>query len=121
MATRRLAFLLVASVCALAAGAITAWWAVAGAYGTAPYALAFLIAGGLLISAAMKQSVRLAVVALALTAFAELAPLGGLTASALLRAPIPWLGSVLPLCAGATSIAGTAVFLLSVRSSSRSS
>jgi hypothetical protein len=116
----RLPILLTASACALAAGTVTLWWVVGGAYVTVPFALAFLIAGVLLVIAAVKQSVPTLVVALALTVFAALEPLGGVTASALLRAPIPWLGSVVPLCLGVVSIAGSAVVLLGNLSSSRS-
>ena len=60
------------------------------------------------------------VVALALTVIAEIEPLGGVNANALLHAAVPWLGSVLPLAAGAISIAWTAFVLLGIPSSSRS-
>ena len=113
--------LLTASASNLAAGAITSLWVIRGAFGTAPWALAFLIAGVLVAVAAVKQSIPTLVVALTLTAFAELEPLGGVTASAMLRAPVPWLGSVVPLWLGAISIAGMAAVLLGNGSSSRSS
>ena len=113
--------LLTAAVCDLAAGAVTSLWVIGGAYVTGPWALAFLIAGVLLVVTAVRQSARTSVVALALTVFAELEPLGGVTASAMLRAPVPWLGSVMPLCLGAISIAATAVVLLGNLSSRRSS
>lgn len=111
MAMRR-AVLLAASACDLAAGAIIAWWAVSGAYALGPFALLFVAASVLLIAQLYKNSLRLLVIALGSTLFAELEPLGGVTASALLRAPIPWLGSVLPLGAGALSIAGMVAVLV---------
>jgi hypothetical protein len=111
LANSRRAVLLAASACDLAAGAVIAWWAVSGAYALGPFALLFAVASVLLAGALYKNSLRLLVIALGLTLFAELEPLGGVIASALLRTPIPWLGSVLPLCAGALSIAGMAAAL----------
>ena len=115
MTTWGRAVLMTASACDLAAGAVTSVWVVGGAYVTGPWALAFLIAGVLLIVAAAKQSIRASIVGLALTVFAALEPLGGVTASAMLHAPIPWLGAVVPLCLGVISIAGTAIVLLGNR------
>ncbi len=103
--------LLAASACDLAAGSVIAWWAVSGAYILGPFALLFAVASVLLIAALYRNRLRLVVIALGLTLFAELEPLGGVIASALLRAPIPWLGSVLPLYAGALSSAGMAAAL----------
>ena len=114
----RRAVLPAASACDLVAGAVIAWWAVSGAYVLGPFALLFAVASVLLIAAFYKNSIRFVVIALGLTLFAELEPLGGVTASAFLRAPIPWLGSVLPLCAGALSIGGIAAALVLWRPSS---
>jgi len=110
--------LLAASACDVVAGAVIGWWAVSGAFALGPFALLFAVASVLLITALLRKSLRLLVIALALTLVAELEPLGGVTASAILRAPIPWLGSVLPLCAGALSIAGMAAALVMWRPSS---
>jgi hypothetical protein len=112
MTTWRRAALLTASACDLVAGGVIAWWAVSGAFALGPFALLFFAAGALLIAALLRNSTRLVVLALALTLAAELEPLGGVTASALLRAPTPWLGSVLPLCAGGLDIAGMAAALV---------
>ena len=58
-----------------------------------------------------KGSLRLLVTALVLTVIGELEPAGGVLASAILHQS-PGLGSVLPLGAGALSIAGTVAVLL---------
>ncbi len=115
MTTWRRAALLTASACDLVAGGVIAWWAVSGAFALGPFALLFFAAGALLIAALLRNSTRLVVLDLALTLAAELEPLGGVTASALLRAPTPWLGSVLPLCAGGLAIAGMAAALVPLR------
>ena len=75
--------------------------------------LLFMVASVLLIAAVLKNSIRALVSALVLTLVAEHEPLGGVTAKALQRAPIPWLGSVLPMCADAVSIVGVAAAPLS--------
>jgi hypothetical protein len=118
VATWRRAVLLTSSVCDLAAGAVIALWVVSGYFAGGPFVLLFGAAGVLLIAAVFRNSIRALVIALVLTLVAELEPLGGVTASALQRAPIPWLGSVLPLFAGALSIVGMAVALVSWRASS---
>jgi hypothetical protein len=118
VATWRRAVLFTSSGCDLAAGGVIAWWVVSGYFAGSPFVLLFLVASVLLIAAVLKNSIRALVIALVLTLVAELEPLGGVTASALQRAPIPWLGSVLPLCAGAVSIVGMAAVLFSWRPSS---
>jgi len=111
MTTWRRAALLIAAVCDLVAGGVIALWAVSGAFVLSPFALLFVAAGVVLMAALSRNSTRLVVLALGMTVAAEIAPLGGVTASVLLRAPTPWLGSVVPLCAGGLAIAGVAAAL----------
>jgi hypothetical protein len=118
VASWRRAVLFISSGCDLTAGGVIAWWVVSGDFAGSPFVLLFLVASVLLIAAVLKNSIRALVIALVLTLVAELGPLGGVTASALQRAPIPWLGSVLPLYAGAVSIVGMAAVLFSWRPSS---
>ena len=110
--TWRRALVLAAAVCDLVAGAVIAWWALSGAFALGPFALLFAIAGVLLIGALLRNSTRLLVVALVLTLAAELEPLGGVTASAVQRAPVALLGSALPLCAGVLAVVGIAAALV---------
>jgi hypothetical protein len=93
----------------LAAGAITLWW-VLTVY-IAPFAISFLAGGLVLIVASFNGGLRLLVAGLVLTAIAELEPVGGVTASAFMHQSLG-MGSVLPLIAGALSIAGTLSVLI---------
>lgn len=112
MTTWRRTALVIAAVCDLIAGSVIAWWAVSGAFALSPFALLFFAAGALLIAALSRSGTRLVVLSLGLTLAAELGPLGGVTASTLLRAPTPWLGSILPLCAGGLAIVGVGAALV---------
>ena len=89
-----------------------------GYFAGSPFALLFVAASVLLIAALLRKSIRLLVIALVLTLAAELEPLGGVTAGVLLRTPVPWLGSVVPLCAGALAIVAMAAALVLWRPSS---
>jgi len=103
--------ILAASCCDFAAGAVTIWWSLPGYFAGLVFALLFIAAGVVLVTAAFKGSLRLLVTALVLTVIGELEPAGGVVASAVLYQS-PGLGSVLPLGAGALSIAGTVAVLL---------
>jgi hypothetical protein len=107
MPTWRRAVILAASCCDLAAGAVTIWWSLPGYVAGLLFALLFLVAAVLLAATTFKGSIRLLVTSLVLTVIAELEPVGGVMASAILRQS-PGLGSVLPLGVGALSIVGMA-------------
>jgi hypothetical protein len=69
--------ILAASCCDLAAGAVTAWWALPGYVAGVLFALFFLAAGAVLMVAGFKASLRLLVAGLVLTVISVLEPAGG--------------------------------------------